>query len=134
MWKEFLTSIGIGHIKVDTVVKEAALNRGERIEGEVIIHGGIADQPINKISLTLLINHDSYREDSDFSFHEKEIKSVVLENIEFIQANSEKKITFSIELDSDHPITSEKVETLLRTYVDIPNAVDVKDEDKIIIK
>jgi sporulation-control protein len=133
MLEKFLSSIGIGHVKVDTVVPKSSIIAGEIIKGEVIIEGGKADQPINEVQLLLLFKYEEDKEDSDFPYHEKELKTVVLNNIGTIKAGEKKTISFQFPTDPDHPKTSGTNQTILRTTVDIPQAVNPTDEDSIIV-
>ncbi|OIU71454.1 sporulation protein [Rossellomorea aquimaris] len=134
MLNKFLSSIGIGHVKVDTVVSKAEIKQGETIHGEVILEGGKADQPINEVSLVLLHKYEEDKEDSDFSYHEKELNTLILNEIGTIKAGEKKTIPFQFPTESSHPKTDDTNETVLRTTVDIPQAVDPTDEDGIIVK
>lgn len=133
MLEKFLSSIGIGHVKVDTVVSKASIKQGEIINGDVIIEGGNADQPINEVQLLLLHKYEEDKEDSDFPYHEKELKTIILKDIGTIKAGEKKKINFQFPTDRNHPKTTETNQTILRTTVDIPQAVDPTDEDRIIV-
>jgi sporulation-control protein len=133
MLEKFLSSIGIGHVKVDTVVPKSSITAGENINGEVIIEGGMADQPINEVRLLLLFKYEEDKEDSDFPYHEKELKTIVLNSIGTIKAGEKKAISFQIPTDPVHPKTTGTNQTILRTTVDIPQAVDPTDEDNIIV-
>ena len=134
MIKQFLSSIGIGHVKVDTVVRNPKISQGDVIEGEVVLKGGMADQPINNIQLLLLLKYEEDKQDSDFSFHERNIETITLNKIGTIHAGEEKEISFQFPTQPDHPLTSEVNQTVLRTTVDIPQAVDPTDEDTIIVR
>ncbi|WP_421378572.1 sporulation protein [Bacillus salacetis] len=131
MWKDFLSSIGIGNIKVDTVVENPTLTPSSDLKGEVVIEGGLSDQQVNKVVLTVFIRTDDYREDSDFSYHEKELHGYALDEIGVVKAEEVKRIPFKFSLSKEHPISDDKTETFLRTTVDIPQAVDPTDEDSI---
>ncbi|MEG9297835.1 sporulation protein [Mangrovibacillus sp. Mu-81] len=133
MLEKFLSSIGIGHVKVDTVVPNATITAGDNINGEVIIEGGMADQQVNEVQLLLLFKYEEDKEDSDFPYHEKEIKTIILKDIGTIKAGEKKAISFQFPTDRDHPKTTESNQTILRTTVDIPQAVDPTDEDSIIV-
>ncbi|WP_433742368.1 sporulation protein [Falsibacillus pallidus] len=133
MWKEFLSSVGIGSMKVDTIVHEPKISRPGKIEGEVVIHGGSCDQKVEGIDLRLVYRYEAVKEESDFTQHEKDIHEETIESIEMVKANEIKRIPFTLMISNDHPVSVEENETILRTTVRIPNAVDPFDEDKIII-
>ncbi|MGD6955979.1 sporulation protein [Rossellomorea aquimaris] len=133
MFKQFLSSIGIGHVKVDTIVHKTKVSPGDSIEGEVVLIGGMADQPINEIRLLLLEKYEEDKKDSDFSYHEKDLNTIILDKIGTIGAAEEKRISFTFPTSSDHPKTTDANKTILRTTVDIPQAVDPTDEDSIYV-
>jgi sporulation-control protein len=133
MIKQFLSSIGIGHVKVDTIVHKTEISPGDSIEGEVVLVGGMADQPINEIHLLLLEKYEEDKKDSDFSYHEKDLDTIILDKIGTIRAGEEKRISFIFPTSSDHPKTTDANKTILRTTVDIPQAVDPTDEDSIYV-
>ncbi|MCA1053913.1 sporulation protein [Rossellomorea aquimaris] len=134
MFEKFLSSIGIGHVKVDTTVSKAKINQGETIKGEIKIEGGMADQPINEVRLLLLLKYEEDKEDSDFPYHEKELKTIVFKDLGTIKAGEKKSIQFQFPTEKDHPKSTETNQTILRTTVDIPQAVDPTDEDSIIVQ
>jgi sporulation-control protein len=134
MFKRMLTSIGIGNAKVDTVIPNQSFLRGNRIQGEVKIEGGIASQKIDAIILTLFVKFEEIRGDSDFSVREKEVQEIVINICDIINVGQHMQISFSIDVALDHPITNHQNETFLRTTLVIPQGVDVFDEDTIIIK
>ena len=133
MWEKILSSIGVGSVKVDTLVKEAKLRKGSTLKGEVLITAGRTEQRIESIVLTLFVRYEAEKEDTDFSYHEKEMAEIIINHDESIEKGVEKRIPFEIQLEKDHPVTSETVETFLRTTLIIPQAIDQKDEDSIIV-
>ena len=133
MWKEFISSIGFGNVVVDTKVKKKQYQVGDTVSGVVEIKGGIVEQDIKGIVLTLLIQYEQDKEDSDFSYHQKEVKEVVLTDIEHVQSNEEISIPFSIHIPIDHWKTKAGVETILRTKLLVEYSVDPTDEDTLII-
>ncbi|MCA1062870.1 sporulation protein (plasmid) [Cytobacillus spongiae] len=134
MIKQFLSSIGIGHVKVDTIVHKTEISPGDFIEGEVVLVGGMSDQPVNEVYLLLLEKYEEDKEDSDFPYHEKDVDTIILNDIGTIRAGEEKRIPFSFPTSSEHPKTTETNKTILRTTVDIPQAVDPTDEDSIFVR
>ena len=133
MWKELITSIGFGNVVVDTKVKKKQYQVGETISGVVEIKGGMVRQEIESVILTLVIQYEQDKEDSDFSYHQKEIAEVMLNEVDFVQAKETIILPFSMTIPLGHLRTTENTETFLRTKLVIPYAVDAVDEDKIII-
>ncbi|PFA62134.1 stage 0 sporulation protein M [Bacillus sp. AFS015802] len=134
MLNKFLSSIGIGHVKVDTVVHTPEISPGDHIRGEVVLMGGMADQPVNEVQLLLLLKYEEDKKDSDFSYHEKDLDTITLDKIGTIRAGEEKRIPFEFPTDAGHPKTTDSEQTILRTTVDIPQAVDPTDEDSIVVR
>ncbi|RFU66355.1 hypothetical protein D0469_17110 [Peribacillus saganii] len=133
MWREFLSSIGIGNAKVDTVLQSKALYPSSTVEGEIVIQGGAAGQEVEAIVLTLAVRYEAEKEDSDFSYHEKEVSRIIIQHPEGISAKKETCIPFEFTLPEDHPVSDGKYETILRTVLQIPQGVDPEDEDIIFV-
>jgi sporulation-control protein len=134
MLNKFLSSIGIGHVKVDTIVHTTEISPGDHIKGDVVLKGGMADQPVNEVQLLLLLKYEQDKQDSDFSYHEKDLNTITLDSIGTIKAGEEKRIPFEFPTNARHPKTTETEQTILRTTVDIPQAVDPTDEDSIFVR
>lgn len=134
MWKEFLSSIGIGSVKVDTVLEKGQFTIGEVIEGNVVITGGKVTVPIESIVLQLVYQFEEVRDDSDFSSHEKEMERLTIDIDREIPSGEIQDFPFGIVLQKNHPVTEDNKQTFLRTTVIIPQSVDATDQDEIIIK
>ena len=133
MWKEFISSIGFGNVVVDTKVKKKQYDVGDTVSGIVEIKGGIVEQEIKAVVLTLFVQYEQDKEDSDFSYHQKELKEIVLTDVDHIQSNEKITIPFSIDIPMDHLKTKPGVETILRTKLLVEHGVDPTDEDTWII-
>ncbi|KKB33827.1 sporulation protein [Bacillus thermotolerans] len=133
MWKEFLSSIGIGGAEVDTILAKKEWKQGEKAEGKVIIKGGPSEQPVESIILTLSHHYEQVNPDSDFSHRIQDLKELVLPIERNIQPEEEISIPFSIELDSNHPVTEGDHKTFLKTTAVIGQGLDPSDEDEVII-
>ncbi|OZI12874.1 hypothetical protein CEW92_04285 [Bacillaceae bacterium SAS-127] len=134
MWKEFLSSIGIGSVKVDTVLEKGQFTIGEVIEGKVVITGGKVPISIQSIMLQLVYQLEEVRDDSDFSSHEKEMDRLLMNIDREILPGETQNFPFEITLRKNHPVTEDNKQTFLRTTVIIPQSVDATDQDEIIIK
>lgn len=62
-FKDFLSSIGIGSLKVETVVEMPHLEEGETLNGTVYLDGGDGDQTIDFIELNVIKVVEDTRED-----------------------------------------------------------------------
>lgn len=125
-----LASIGIGSATVETKLESSVYTGGDTIQGEVQIHGGNVEQQIDAIYLTLYTTYKGEINDTEF------MKKAVIEKVQVtkpltIQADEEKNIPFSFTLPIDTPVTIGRSQVWIKTNVDIPNAIDPKDEDYI---
>ncbi|WP_309088178.1 sporulation protein [Domibacillus sp.] len=134
MWKDFFSSIGIGSIKVDTMIDQKAVSPGETINGYVYIKGGKVEEPIDKVQILLYLQYEEVKEDSDFSWHEKHFQEVILPFKRNIKASEAHKVPFSIKIPLQGPKTDETHKWFIRTKVFIDQAVDPEDEDEVMIR
>ncbi|MDN7240999.1 sporulation protein [Planococcus sp. N028] len=130
-FREFLTSIGFGSMKVDTVVERPHLDEGETLNGTIYFHGGDEEQDIEFVELKVIKLVEEYREDSDFGY----IETVVgKQSIEFAGAVKSKESVmrqFEIVPDERWLFDSDRTKLILRTIVHIDNGINVQDEDEI---
>lgn len=134
MWKEFFSSIGIDSVKVDTILEKQTAAPGETVKGRILLEGGQADEPIEKIQVLLYLQYEEVQEYSDFSWHDKHIEEVNIELNRNIKAGEKETIPFSIKLPENSPKTNDKHKWYIRTKVFVDQAVDPEDEDQIIVQ
>ncbi|MGG6446486.1 sporulation protein [Pseudobacillus badius] len=133
MWKNILSSIGIGGVAIDTVLEKTDYHAGEKMKGKVLINGGQAAEPIDALVISWYLQIHEVREDSDFSYHDKELKEMIIPIQRDIQPKEKLTIPFTLEIDAEHPPTSAAHQTFLKTTAVIPQAVDPFDQDEVII-
>lgn len=127
---KMLTRIGIGSVKVDTILEKEQLVVGEEIKGVVQITGGSLSQVIDGIHLTL--STEFTREvkgkkiHTRFDLHRERISKKIT-----ITAYEIKEIPFTFPVPMDTPITLGRKLVWLHTDLDIKNAVHPKDDDYI---
>jgi sporulation-control protein len=130
-FRGFLSSIGFGSMKVDTVIERPYLDEGETLNGTIYFYGGEGDQDVEYVELKVIKLVEDYREDSDFDF----IETVVgKQSIEFAGAVKSKETImrqFEIVPDERWLFTGDKTKLILRTIVHVDNGVNVQDEDEI---
>lgn len=130
-FKEFLSSIGIGSLKVDTVVERPHLEEGETLNGTIYFEGGDADQQIDYIELSVIKLIEDYREDSEFDFIETVVGKQSMEFAGAVKSKETVMQQFEIVPDerwlTEHP----KAKLILRTTVHIKGGLDVRDQDEI---
>ncbi len=130
-FKKFLSSVGIGSMKIDTVVERPNLIEGETLNGTIYFEGGDSDQDVKFIELQIIAQIDEYREDSDFEYIEKMISKQTLEFVGTVKSKGTVMQQFEIVPDERWLLDNPKAKLILRTIVHIHNGVDSQDEDEI---
>lgn len=130
-FKQFLSSIGFGTLKVDTVVEMPNLEEGETLNGTVYLEGGDGDQEIDFIDLNVIKQLENYREDSDFDVIETVVAKQSMEFAGSVKSKDTIMQQFEIVPDERWQLDNPKEKLILRTIVHIKNGVDMQDEDEI---
>lgn len=121
-FKEFLSSIGVGSMKIDTVVERPHLEEGETLNGTIYLEGGEADQDIDYIELQIVKQMDDDRPDSDFSIIETIVSKQSMEFAGSVKSKETVMQQFEIVPDERWLIESDKTRLILRTIVHIREA------------
>ena len=129
LWKKLISSIGIDDVKVDTLITKKEFKRGEWIEGKIKVTGGVSDKKIQNIIVTLIERYEEDKEDSDFSYHEKELSEHILSNLESIHSGEETFFPFRMKVPEYQELTHPQAEMVLRTKLMVENCLDPMDED-----
>ena len=132
MLKKFLSTIGIGSMKVDTVVDQPEIAYGETLSGTIYIDGGQSDQHIEFIKLEVLKRTEGHREDSDFDISNECVAKHTIEMVGSVKSKETRMVPFQLVPDERWESEGENVKLFLRTSINITNAVDVQDEDEIV--
>lgn len=130
-FKDFLSSIGFGSLKVETVVERPHLEEGETLNGTIYFEGGDSDQEIDYVELLVIKLIDDYREDSDFDVIETVIGRQSLEFAGSVKSKDTVMQQFEIVPDERWQVETDKARLILRTIVHIREGVNVRDEDEI---
>lgn len=130
MFDKMLSKIGIGAAKVDTILHESEVMRGEMLTGEIRMVGGKTAQHINKLYLELqtnyLVEHEEGHSHSTCILHRLEID----DNFS-LGAGEEIVYDFELQIPLEAPISFGHAHTWLRTGLDVSWAFDPKDHDKV---
>ncbi|MDN3426433.1 sporulation protein [Microbacterium sp. APC 3898] len=130
-FKDFLSSIGIGSLKVETVVEMPHLEEGETLNGTVYLDGGDGDQTIDFIELNVIKLVEDTRDDSDFDFYETVIGKQSMEFAGSVKSKETVMQQFEIMPDERWIVDHPKAKLILRTVVHVKNGVNAQDEDEI---
>jgi sporulation-control protein len=137
MFDKFLSKVGIGAAKVDTVLTNPEVMRGEYLTGEIRMTGGKSAQKINQVYLELYTHYNSLSESSYGDVHESR-SSFVLHRLNIaeaftLEAGEEAVWDFEIEVPLYTPITMEAENVWLKTGLDVSWAWDPKDNDAVCV-
>ncbi len=130
-FKDFLSSVGFGSLKVETVVERPHLEEGETLNGTIYFEGGDSDQEIDYVELLVIKVMDDYREDSDFNVIETVIGRHSLEFAGSVKSKDTIMQQFEIVPDERWQLETDKAKLILRTIVHIRDGVNASDEDEI---
>jgi sporulation-control protein len=131
MLKKFLSTIGIGSMKVDTIVDQPELAHGESLVGKIYIDGGQSEQLIDFIKLEVIKRSEGYREDSDFDVTNDIVAKYVIEMVGSVKSKETRMVPFELMPDERWDYNHQLAKLFLRTTIHIAGGVDVQDEDEI---
>jgi sporulation-control protein len=123
-----LASFGVGNAKVNTHLEYSQYRVGDEVRGVVHIQGGAVEQAIDEIYLYLLTTDAGNQAEQD-----KEIARVRLTESFTVAPNESKEIGFAFLLPETTPVTGNGRIVWVHTGLDIDNAVDPTDNDRITI-
>ncbi|MGD6964439.1 sporulation protein [Fictibacillus phosphorivorans] len=129
MFKQILSSVMVGLIKVDTVIHTPIFIPGEFVQGEVILYGGNKPNRIETITHSLVKTYNFGNENIHYPFFSHEI--VVGKEI---GKNEEKHIAFHFVLPENLPVPLYENELWVKTDVEIPKTLDPEDKDYVEVK
>lgn len=149
-FKKFLSTVGIGSAKVDTILYGDEFHPGDTVEGVVKISGGNVEQQIQGLYFGV---HCNYEETRPVEIDEDEVqeafdaeeeveeertitRNATLERFKIsdnfvIGPEEEKEIPVSFMLPEHTPITLGKTKVCVTTGLDIQKALDAGDKDYI---
>ena len=133
MFKKMLSKVGIGGAKVDTVLKDLPVVRGEHLSGEIQIEGGKVEQQVEQVYLELSTTYTYENDEGGIS-----TSSVVLHRLNIAESfelfpRELKTFNFELEVPLVSPVTVGRPVTYLRTGLDVKGSADPKDRDPVAI-
>lgn len=133
MFKKMLSKVGVGGAKVDTLLKDLPVVRGEILQGEIQIEGGKVEQQVEQVYLELTTSY--VYEDEEGAAR---TASVILHRMDIAESfelfpRELKTFPFTLEVPLITPITVGKPITYLRTGLDVKGSVDPKDRDPVAV-
>lgn len=131
MLKAFLTKIGIGGLKVDTVVDQQMLEEGETLNGTIYIDGGDADQIIDHITLEVFVRLHRTDPKTDLEGVDRLITKHSIELVGDTKSKETRMIPFEIVPDDRWLVDKDNEKLMLKTTVHIDHDMSAADEDEI---
>lgn len=133
MFKKMLSKVGVGGAKVDTILKDLPVVRGEALQGEIQIEGGQVEQWVEKVYLELSTSY-TYEDEEG----EVRTASVILHRMDIAESfellpRELKTFPFALEVPLVTPITVGRPVTYLRTGLDVKGSIDPKDRDAVAV-
>ncbi|HEX8698837.1 MAG TPA: sporulation protein [Myxococcaceae bacterium] len=130
-FEKMLASVGIGNATVDTRLRNSQVRVGDKLEGVVHIKGGSTDQQIDSIYLQLMTQYLKPQGDNNTVRVTTSVCKWEVSRPIQLGAGQEREVPFSFAVPLNVPITLGKVPVWLKTGLDIDNAVDPGDTDKL---
>jgi len=130
MFNRLLASIGIGGAKIDTVLEKSRYAPGEEVRGVVRIQGGNAVQQVETIELSVMTEY--IRESNDHKHrHHAELGRYHVMKPFILQPSERQEVPFSFLLPNETPLTIGRAPVWIKTELEVRNAVDPGDNDRI---
>lgn len=140
--RKSLASLGIGAAKVDAVLRRDVLIPGETLPVTIVVQGGKAEQTVERIQLYLCCQYlEEVETDSDTESPETEtihqtctLASWSLDEPFTVAAGDTQQFEVELTLPLNTPITIGDAKVWLETHLDIPLALDPKDNDRLTVR
>jgi len=124
--KEFLTRIGIGAAKVDTVLPKRRYRLGETVDARVDVTGGSAAQQVDDIYLAVMTRYHT-----DDSHGDGVIAKFQMAESFTIEPGEERSFETSFAVPWSTPLSLGGTRVWIKTGLDVDWALDPKDKDTI---
>ncbi|MDR6550113.1 sporulation protein [Paenibacillus qinlingensis] len=130
MFKRMLASVGIGAAQVDLMLHQDEVNAGDIIDGVVRIQGGRVDQEVDDVYAFVMTRYVK-EENNTRTQIETAIAKFQLVGKFTVEAEQVYEFPVSFELPAITPVTMGRTPVWIQTGLDIKEAVDPKDQDKL---
>lgn len=130
IFNKILASIGIGSAKVDTHLTDDRVTPGGMLEGEIHLEGGDIEQDIDGIYLLIATKYKKETDDATYDVECILLKHQVSEGFH-LQPKQQKKMHFVVQVPYQTPLSFGHQEVYIRTGLDIKQAIDPTDWDRL---
>ncbi|HEY8342483.1 MAG TPA: sporulation protein [Calditerricola sp.] len=129
MWKNLLARLGVGGATVDLQLDRDAYRVGEEVTGKIVISGGTVAQPVNDLTVSLVMQVRLHDRHVTQTVH----RIPVLHGVTVPPKPHREEVPFTFVLPANLAISSPSVRYGFRTQLDVDFAVDPKDFDPIAV-
>lgn len=129
MWKNLLARLGVGGATVDLQLDRDAYRVGEEVTGKIVISGGTVAQPVNDLTVSLVMDVQMKGRHVTQTVH----RIPVLHRGTVPPKPHREEVPFTFVLPANLAISSPSVRYGFRTQLDVDFAVDPKDFDPIAV-
>ncbi|RKH94997.1 sporulation protein SpoOM [Corallococcus sp. AB038B] len=127
---KMLARLGIGSARVDTRLEHDTVRAGGDLRGLVHVQGGHTPQRIDRIDLHLMAQY-LQRDNDRLSALNAVVRTWRVANPFTLQPREEREIPFSLRIPAHAPITERGTPVWIKTALDIDNALNPEDSDRV---
>lgn len=131
MFKKMLATVGIGAAKVDLQIDNEQVAAGDIVSGVVFIQGGRVSQEVDDVYAFVKTQYIQERDNNQKSLVEATIGKYLLASKFTVEAEQTYEFPVSFRLPESTPVTAKRTPVWIQTGLDIKEAVDPKDEDRL---
>lgn len=128
MFKKLMASLRMGAAKVNLVLDNEQCRIGEKVRGKFLVEGGNVDQGIHTLDVDIAMR--VIIKGKEFN---KVVDTVKVARDFYIKAGETREIPFEHIIPLHYPISKGSVSYSLVTKMDIAQAVDTDDKDRLVI-
>ncbi|MCY1036645.1 sporulation protein [Corallococcus sp. BB11-1] len=129
-FKKMLARLGIGSARVDTRLEHDTVRAGGDLRGAVHIQGGHTPQRIDRIDLHLMAQY-LQRDNDRRSALNTVVRTWRVANPFTLEPQETKEVPFSLRMPVHTPLTERGSPVWIKTALDIDNALNPEDSDRI---
>lgn len=133
MFKRMLASVGIGSAKVDLMLHQDVVKAGDMISGVVRIEGGRVEQHVDDVYAFVMTRYLKEQNDSKMEV-EATLAKFLLASKFTVEAEQVYEFPVSFRLPANTPVTMGRTPVWIQTGLDIKEAVDPKDQDRLEVR
>ncbi len=131
MLKNVLASIGIGGAKVDTIVDNPQLSVDETLSGKIVIRPGDVPQRIDGVEIELVTRCIVETRNDQRVYGQITVASARVAESVAVAPGELREVPFTMRVPAFAPLSLGSTSTVLRTRLDVPNAIDPSDSDAV---